>query len=249
MIDAPSASSLNHRLALLPACSPHTGWLLLLLDRSHGDGRQVVSDATLLYNTPGGRLAPDLALEVFHTRAHRLAGWLAACLRSPGWLRSDPGHRACRHLGTTPGYSPTYRGFDEWLGLPYSDDMGCTDTSWPNYPKYEPVCVRANTSLAATRQDENIERDVFSDEAKKLKWPLPLYHSTSANCSGQTIGSCDRDIIEQPAELATLVREKTNERTNEHQQQQQQCYFRLLLMFVLSLHWHIIFVIDFVPFF
>jgi hypothetical protein len=92
--------------------------------------------------------------------------------------------------------------------------MGCTDTSWPNYPKYEPVCVRANTSLAATRQDENIERDVFSDEAKKLKWPLPLYHSTSANCSGQTIGSCDRDIIEQPAELATLVREKTNERTN-----------------------------------
>ena len=25
------------------------------------------------------------------------------------------------HLGTTPGYAPTYHGFDEWFGLPYSD--------------------------------------------------------------------------------------------------------------------------------
>ena len=31
------------------------------------------------------------------------------------------------HLGTHPGYHPSYRGFDRYLGLPYSVDMGCTD--------------------------------------------------------------------------------------------------------------------------
>ena len=38
----------------------------------------------------------------------------------------DAGYRTAMlgkwHLGTTPGYSPTFRGFDKWLGLPYSDD-------------------------------------------------------------------------------------------------------------------------------
>ena len=34
---------------------------------------------------------------------------------------------AAGHLGTTPGFHPTYRGFDKYIGLPYSVDMGCTD--------------------------------------------------------------------------------------------------------------------------
>ena len=33
-----------------------------------------------------------------------------------------------QQLGTSPGYHPTYRGFDHYIGLPYSVDMGCTDT-------------------------------------------------------------------------------------------------------------------------
>ena len=90
------------------------------------------------------------------------------------------------HLGTTPGYSPTYHGFDEYLGLPYSDDMGCVDRAWPNLPM-DPTCA-ANAS----------------ESPDVVKWPLPLYHSTSANCSGQTTGDCNGDIVEQPANLETL---------------------------------------------
>lgn len=87
------------------------------------------------------------------------------------------------HLGTTPGYSPTYHGFDEYFGLPYSDDMGCVDRVWPNHPM-DPTCA-ANASEAT------------------VKWPLPLYLSTT-NCSGQTTGDCNGDIVEQPAKLETL---------------------------------------------
>ena len=31
------------------------------------------------------------------------------------------------HLGHHDGYHPTYRGFDNYFGLPYSNDMGCVD--------------------------------------------------------------------------------------------------------------------------
>ena len=34
-----------------------------------------------------------------------------------------------RHLGHNSGFHPTYRGFQTWLGLPYSGDMGCIDTT------------------------------------------------------------------------------------------------------------------------
>eukprot|EP01046_Picozoa_sp_COSAG06_P088256 COSAG06_NODE_34681_length_471_cov_0.653226_1_plen_141_part_01 len=34
-----------------------------------------------------------------------------------------------RHLGHNNGYHPTYRGFNTWLGLPYSGDMGCLDST------------------------------------------------------------------------------------------------------------------------
>jgi hypothetical protein len=33
------------------------------------------------------------------------------------------------HLGHNKPYSPTYRGFDAYFGLPYSGDMGCIDSS------------------------------------------------------------------------------------------------------------------------
>ncbi len=33
------------------------------------------------------------------------------------------------HLGDVPQFFPTRQGFDEWLGLPYSNDM------WPNHPE------------------------------------------------------------------------------------------------------------------
>ena len=165
------------------------------------------------------------------------------------------------HLGTTPGYAPTYHGFDEWFGLPYSDDMGCVDTAWPNLP-VEPTCAKdatvsssaaprhlaATTTLAVeapAAKDEEAEAavaavqvqveaaaaagegEVAAAEVKVeaaaeggaaaaalavAKWPLPLYRST-VNCSGQTSGDCNADIVEQPAQLETLSARYTPSRT------------------------------------
>ena len=35
------------------------------------------------------------------------------------------------HLGFQPGYHPSFRGFDEYFGLPFSNDVGCLEvTAW-----------------------------------------------------------------------------------------------------------------------
>lgn len=67
--------------------------------------------------------------------------------------------------------------------------MGCVDQKWPNLP-IAAVCLK--------------DGGPGVNQTSREKWPLPLYHSTSPNCSGQTIGSCNKDIIEQPANLGTL---------------------------------------------
>jgi|EP01043_Picozoa_sp_COSAG02_P023612 arylsulfatase G len=40
--------------------------------------------------------------------------------------------------------------------------------------------------------------------AHQWELALPLYHSEAANCSGQTTGSCNGDIIEAPVNFSTL---------------------------------------------
>ena len=90
------------------------------------------------------------------------------------------------HLGTTPGFHPTYRGFDHYVGLPYSVDMGCTDTGGFD---------------RGTNRKCGGGKDPPTD--KQFKLPLPLYRSTT-NCSGQTTGSCNGVIAEQPVNFTAL---------------------------------------------
>jgi hypothetical protein len=75
--------------------------------------------------------------------------------------------------------------------------MGCVDDVWPNLPVAS-TCVRNGSEGAV---DESTGRAL----GHKVKWPLPLYHSTALNCSGQTTGSCNADIVEQPANLGNLA--------------------------------------------
>lgn len=42
------------------------------------------------------------------------------------------------HLGHNGPYGPTKRGFDYYLGIPYSNDMGCTDVPGYNLPECHP---------------------------------------------------------------------------------------------------------------
>ena len=93
--------------------------------------------------------------------------------------------------------------------------MGCVDKVWPNLP-VAPTCAKDSTMLlsaveeearrrAPTRAWPAVEEATAKGEMaeKAPKWPLPLYRST-ANCSGQTSGDCNADIVEQPAQLEAL---------------------------------------------
>eukprot|EP01063_Lacrimia_lanifica_P000406 TRINITY_DN101_c11_g1_i1.p1 TRINITY_DN101_c11_g1~~TRINITY_DN101_c11_g1_i1.p1 ORF type:complete len:532 (+),score=167.88 TRINITY_DN101_c11_g1_i1:43-1638(+) len=87
------------------------------------------------------------------------------------------------HLGTTPGYHPTYRGFDKYLGIPYSVDMGCTDVGGYDLP-HAKVCSPGPLPPGTGTL------------------PLPLYRS-DVHCNGAN-ATCDGAIVEQPVNFSTL---------------------------------------------
>ncbi|XP_049947378.1 arylsulfatase G-like [Schistocerca serialis cubense] len=81
------------------------------------------------------------------------------------------------HLGTQPGHQPLDKGFQTYLGIPYSVDMGCADPPGANYPSC-PACPYGNVS----------RMDPFPICTSDLA--LPLYSN--------------RTIIHQPAKLEEL---------------------------------------------
>eukprot|EP00931_Biecheleriopsis_adriatica_P048106 TRINITY_DN27787_c0_g1_i2.p1 TRINITY_DN27787_c0_g1~~TRINITY_DN27787_c0_g1_i2.p1 ORF type:complete len:534 (+),score=89.95 TRINITY_DN27787_c0_g1_i2:384-1985(+) len=111
------------------------------------------------------------------------------------------------HLGHHPEYHPSYRGFDHYVGLPYSNDMGCLDavptTGWDwvdGQAGHPPACAADSKNFAGNNalgdhalRGENGENSV------------PLYNSTKPKCMGQSsVGDCNADIVEQPVKLETL---------------------------------------------
>jgi hypothetical protein len=50
------------------------------------------------------------------------------------------------HLGTRPGHHPLDKGFDSYLGVPYSVDMGCADPPGANLPPC-PACPEGKSGL------------------------------------------------------------------------------------------------------
>ncbi|XP_034049540.1 arylsulfatase G [Thalassophryne amazonica] len=86
------------------------------------------------------------------------------------------------HLGHNGPYVPTNRGFDYYLGVPYSNDMGCTDIPGYNLPD----CLPCDSSGAPMfRLKRSVHRGCYS------KLGLPLFENSS--------------IVEQPLDLWTLT--------------------------------------------
>jgi len=58
------------------------------------------------------------------------------------------------HLGDHPDFLPTKHGFDEWFGIPYSNDM------WPNHPEqgskfnFDPLPLYQNETVVDTLTDQ-----------------------------------------------------------------------------------------------
>ena len=102
------------------------------------------------------------------------------------------------HLGHLPPFHPSYRGFDEYIGIPYSIDMGCTDNPGANHPPVRP-CPKdpAYTEINHEHPDD-IRKIIQAD----LTVGVPLYQCLTPRCPND---NCNKDIIEQPVNLSTLT--------------------------------------------
>uniref|UniRef100_A0A8C2ZM33 Arylsulfatase G n=1 Tax=Cyclopterus lumpus TaxID=8103 RepID=A0A8C2ZM33_CYCLU len=81
------------------------------------------------------------------------------------------------HLGHNGPYGPTNRGFDYYLGIPYSNDMGCTDIPGYNLPQCPPC--------DSSGPQRSVHGGCYSTVG------LPLIENSS--------------IVEQPLDLWTLT--------------------------------------------
>ncbi|NXM20662.1 ARSG Arylsulfatase, partial [Ploceus nigricollis] len=106
---------------------------------------------------------------------------LAKVLREAGYSTGAIGKW---HLGHHGHHHPNSRGFDYYFGIPYSHDMGCTDSPGYNVPPCPP-CPRHSTAARVAR------KDCYTEVA------LPLFENVT--------------IVQQPVELGSLARRYAEE--------------------------------------
>ncbi|XP_048347764.1 arylsulfatase G isoform X1 [Sphaerodactylus townsendi] len=104
---------------------------------------------------------------------------LAEVLKETGYLTAVIGKW---HLGHNGLHHPSFRGFDYYFGIPYSHDMGCTDTPGYNLPPC-PACPQHPTITSSHL------RGCYPEVA------LPLYENLT--------------IIQQPVNLTSLATKYT----------------------------------------
>ncbi|XP_032653037.1 arylsulfatase G isoform X2 [Chelonoidis abingdonii] len=107
---------------------------------------------------------------------------LAEVLKEAGYITAVIGKW---HLGHSGLYHPNFRGFDYYFGIPYSHDMGCTDTPGYNLPPC-PACPQCSGATSHGR-------DCYTKVA------LPLFENIT--------------IIQQPVNLTGLAAEYTEKAT------------------------------------
>ncbi|XP_036936367.1 arylsulfatase G isoform X2 [Acanthopagrus latus] len=118
------------------------------------------------------------------------------------------------HLGHNGLYSPIKRGFDYYLGIPYSNDMGCTDIPGYNLPQCPPCDSSGPQVIRLKRSGHG---GCYS------KVGLPLIENSS--------------IVEQPLDLWTLADQYKSAATRiiQNAREQGQPY----LLYVALAHMHV----------
>lgn len=135
------------------------------------------SRAALLTGTYPNRLGIHGALD--HTAKHGLnpeETTIAEMLKSEGYHTAIFGKW---HLGHLPAFLPDQQGFDEYFGIPYSNDM------WPQHPQakdyYPPLPLYQNGQVVDTlHQDQSQLTTMLTEKAvdfiiRKKKEPFFLY--------------------------------------------------------------------------
>ncbi len=69
------------------------------------------------------------------------------------------------HLGDQPEFLPTKQGFDEYFGIPYSNDMGQTDRPTKHYP---PLPLLRNETVIEEEPDQRLITQRYTTEAVKF---------------------------------------------------------------------------------
>jgi arylsulfatase A len=113
------------------------------------------------------------------------------------------------HLGDAPQFLPTRHGFDEWFGIPYSNDM------WPFHPtastNYPPLPLYENEKVVEVMPDQRQFTTQFTERAVKfiernrekpffLYVPHPLPHVplyVSAKFNGASGRGLYADVVQE----------------------------------------------------
>ncbi|XP_072524260.1 arylsulfatase G isoform X2 [Salminus brasiliensis] len=80
------------------------------------------------------------------------------------------------HLGHNGPYHPIHRGFDYYLGIPYSNDMGCTDKPGFDLPSCHP-CQQSKHSRKHGGCDTKVALPLFENQTI-IEQPLDLWDLT-----------------------------------------------------------------------
>lgn len=122
---------------------------------------------------------------------------LAEVVRDAGYQTAIVGKW---HLGDAPDRLPTRHGFDEWFGIPYSNDMDWADG----------VAFDEGLRLRAAGRGEEVtalyaERYLRYFDPKLEYWNVPLLRSRRSGTSYQD------SVVERPTDQRTLTRRYTEE--------------------------------------
>ena len=101
------------------------------------------------------------------------------------------------HLGDAPHALPTRHGFDEWIGVPYSNDMNWVDE--PDFAELVKLSMRGNTAEQAAVY---ARRGAKYADPKAEHFAAPLMFSRATNN-----GFVDR--VEQPTDQTLLTQRAT----------------------------------------